>query len=182
MKYIDIISNFVLNHPVLVILCIVYWVILRLDKYTHHNGRYDIGELVNNRFIYWKDFEENWISEWDGKRAVDGYKLREQPGCYVILVFNRWVHFGIFANYRDVYVGQSIYMYSRVHDHFNGNGNGDVYADIKYGKKVYVKCIPCNKEKLNKREKQLIKRYNATSSYNTTRGGSTIRTKNNKEK
>ena len=42
-------------------------------------------------------------------------------------------------------------MCKRVHSHFNGKGNGDVYADIKYGK--YVQFYPCGKNELNKIEK-----------------------------
>ena len=144
---------------------------------THLNGRYGLGEIVNNRFVFYKDFEQNWISEWKGNKGIDGYKLRECSGVYVILVFNHYVRFGNFSRYRDVYVGQSLYMYSRVHDHLNGNGNGDVYADVKYNKKVYVKLIPCNKKDMNRIEKKLIERYNDTDSYNTTKGGSTIRDK-----
>ena len=155
----------------------LYVAFIVATRNTHWNGRYELGELVNNRFIYYKDFEKNWICSWKGNKGIDGYKLRERPGCYVILVFNRWVTLGRFYKYRDVYVGQSLYMYSRVHDHLNGNGCGDIYADVKYKKKVYVKCIPCNKNKMNELEKKLIEKYDATSSYNTTRGGSTIRDK-----
>lgn len=158
-------------------LVLFYIIIIQLTKNTHMNGRFEQGEIVNNRFVYWEDYERNWISEKSGNKAIDGYKLREQSGCYVILVFNHWVHFGNFTRYRDVYVGQSLYMNSRVHDHLNGNGNGDVYADVKYNKKVYVKLIPCKKEKMNSLERKLIKKYDATSSYNVTKGGSTIRNK-----
>lgn len=154
---------------------IVVLVFLSIERRTRYNGRYAVGDIVFNRFVYYKDFENNWISEKSGNKAIDGYKLRETSGVYVILIFNHWVHFGMFWRYRDVYVGQSLYMDSRVHDHLNGNGNGDVYADVKYGKKVYVKLIPCKKEKMNSLEKKLINKYNATASYNVTKGGSTIR-------
>lgn len=49
---------------------------------------------------------------------------------------------------------------------------GDVYADIKYGKSVYVQLIPCNKIELNTMEKELIRSFNAKQSYNKTGGGS----------
>lgn len=160
---------------VFITITVFYTIIVYLCRNTHLNGRYELGEIVNNKFIFYKDYEKNWISEWKGNKGIDGYKLRECSGVYVILVFNHYVRWGNFSKYRDVYVGQSLYMYSRVHDHLNGNGNGDVYADVKYGKRVYVKCIPCNKKDMNKLEKKLIEKYDATSSYNVTKGGSTIR-------
>jgi hypothetical protein len=46
-----------------------------------------------------------------------------------------------------------------------------VYADIKYGKQVYVKFIPCPPEEMNELEEKLIKDYDATESYNRTKGG-----------
>lgn len=162
---------------VIIIAVFCYIAAIYFLRNTHLNGRYELGEIVNNRFVYYKDYEKNWISEWQGNKGIDGYKLRECSGVYIILIFNHYVRWGDFSKYRDVYVGQSLYMYSRVHDHLNGNGNGDVYADVKYNKKVYVKCIPCDKKDMNRIEKRLIGKYKATESYNTTRGGSTIRDK-----
>ena len=162
---------------VIIILIVVSGVTLfcldfHYSRLTKKSGRYRVGEFANSRFIYYEDFEANWISKWKGNKGIDGYKLRERSGCYVILIFNRWVRHGNYSNYRDVYVGQSSYMYSRVHDHLNGAGNGDVYADVKYGKKVYVMFIPCKRSEMNHIEKELIEKYDATSSYNTTKGGS----------
>lgn len=37
-------------------------------------------------------------------------------------------------------------MYKRVYNHLTGHGSGDVYADVKYGKYVYVKFIACYHE------------------------------------
>ncbi len=167
----------VVSVSVVATLIIVYALLVYVLRNTHLNGRYELGEIVNNRFVYYEDFEKNWICKWQGNKGIDGYKLRECSGVYIILIFNHFVRWGDFSKYRDVYVGQSLYMYSRVHDHLNGNGCGDVYADVKYRKRVYVKFIPCDKGRMNELEKRLIEKYDATSSYNTTRGGSTIRNK-----
>ena len=39
------------------------------------------------------------------------------------------------------YVGQGKRVFKRVNDHFTGHGNGDVYADYKYGDKFTIKMI-----------------------------------------
>ena len=61
---------------------------------------------------------------------------------------------------------------SRVRNHLTGHGNGDVYADVRNGKPVFVKIVPCPAQQMNALEKKLIKAFNATSSYNNTAGGS----------
>ena len=57
-------------------------------------------------------------------------------------------------------------------NHLTGHGNGDVYADVRMGKPVFVKLVPCTAEQMNALEKNLIRTFNATSSYNSTAGGS----------
>lgn len=72
------------------------------------------------------------------------------------------------------YVGQSTKVIGRVTQHFTGAGNGDVYADYKYGCKFEVHIIPlvgsgCNS--LNELERQAIFTYDAfNKGYNRTRG------------
>ena len=46
-------------------------------------------------------------------------------------------------------------------------------ADLKAGRYVYVKLIPCEREGLNDLERALIDEYGATESYNATAGGGT---------
>lgn len=104
-----------------------------------------------------------------------GLKYLDEPGCYVILIFDEPVTNGDYSGYKDVYVGQSITMYQRVRDHFSGKGNGDVYADIKYGKYVYAQFFSCMESELNLKERELIRLFNATESYNKTSGGSAVR-------
>ena len=133
------------------------------------------ASIHSNKFIYYKDFEEYWILHKKGNKGVSGYKYNDQPGCYVILIFNRPVTDGNYYNYDDIYIGQSVKVCNRIHQHFNGKGNGDIYGDIKYGKHVYVQFITCPKEEMNSLEKKLIRAFNATSSYNKTKGGGTRR-------
>lgn len=97
-----------------------------------------------------------------------GYKMLDQPGCYVIVTSPSPDG----KAYENVYVGQSLYVCSRVRNHLTGHGNGDVYADVRNGKPVFVKIVPCPAQQMNALEKKLIKAFNATSSYNNTAGGS----------
>ena len=72
------------------------------------------------------------------------------------------------------YVGQGKKVFQRVNSHFTGHGNGDVYADYKYGDKFTIKMIKLKNSgfrTLNELERNTIKTYNAFSrGYNKTRG------------
>lgn len=120
-----------------------------------------------------EEFLENWMVGPE-RKAEDGYKYHIFPGCYVILLFDHPPEDGDdFDRPADVYVGQSLNVTERVHQHFTGFGKGDVYADLKAGRYVYVKLIPCDREALNDLERALIEEYRATESYNATAGGGT---------
>ena len=70
------------------------------------------------------------------------------------------------------YVGQSVDVFSRVNSHFSGRGNGDVYADYKYGCPFEVILIPLQRpyESLNELEREMIRYYGADKEYNKTKG------------
>lgn len=100
-----------------------------------------------------------------GKRGHPYYSLKKKyEGVYVI--FNK--------TKGKYYVGQGIDLFNRVNSHFTGKGNGDVYADYKYGDEFTIKLIPLKKsgyKKLNALEKDTIFTYNAYfTGYNKTRG------------
>ena len=63
---------------------------------------------------------------------------------------------------------------NRVNSHFTGKGNGDVYADYKYGDYFTIKMIALDKSgytSLNELERNTIMTYDAfASGYNKTRG------------
>ena len=120
------------------------------------------NKIESGKFIGSNEFYNHWIIE----RGKVGYKYMDTPGCYIILIFDKPVRRNNFHRYKEVYIGQSIHVMERVRQHFTGHGNGDVYADIKYGKSVYVRIVPCKKNGLNKMEKNLIRAFHATESYN----------------
>lgn len=72
------------------------------------------------------------------------------------------------------YVGQSLRVMQRVNQHLTGHGNGDVYADLKYGDDFTIRTLSLAKSgyrNLNDLERDLIEAYDASvSGYNKTRG------------
>lgn len=72
------------------------------------------------------------------------------------------------------YVGQGKKVFQRVNSHLTGHGNGDVYADLKYGDHFTIKMIALEKsgfKSLNELERNTIMTYSAYSrGYNKTRG------------
>ena len=82
----------------------------------------------------------------------------------------------ILHNERDdlYYVGQATRLAERVTNHFLGRGNGDVYADYKYGAEFTIKMIPLQAtqfDTLNELERHYITYYDSfENGYNRTRG------------
>ncbi|MFD2829960.1 GIY-YIG nuclease family protein [Corticicoccus populi] len=72
------------------------------------------------------------------------------------------------------YIGQGKKVYDRVYNHFAGRGNGDVYADYKYGDKWMIRMVSLEKSgfnSLNELERTFIKNYKSyENGYNRTRG------------
>lgn len=72
------------------------------------------------------------------------------------------------------YVGQATRILDRLNQHFTGHGNGDVYADYKYGDKFTIRTIALRKSgfrTLNELERNAIETYGAyKKGYNKTRG------------
>ena len=72
------------------------------------------------------------------------------------------------------YVGQAKRVFFRINQHFTGHGNGEVYADYKYGDEFEIKIVSLQKSgyyDLDKLEMDLINKYNAKEcGYNKTSG------------
>ncbi len=72
------------------------------------------------------------------------------------------------------YVGQAKKLFFRINQHFTGHGNGDVYADYRFGDDFSIKIIKLSDsgyDDIDKLEKDMIEKYNAYSSgYNRTSG------------
>lgn len=91
-------------------------------------------------------------------------KLKDFKGIYILFNENKNMY----------YVGQSINVLKRINNHLTGKGNGDVYADYKYGDSFKIKTLPLYKsgfETLNSLEKSAIYTYSAFSKgYNKNKG------------
>ena len=115
-----------------------------------------------------KRFEDSWIQD---RSRQKGLYYHDRPGCYVILSY-RFPHILPFTfTFSNVYVGQSMEVYRRVHSHLNRKGNGDVYADVRDGKHIEIEIYPCRPSHLNDLERKLIRKYHAEEYYNRTAGG-----------
>lgn len=72
------------------------------------------------------------------------------------------------------YVGQGQQILNRVNAHFTGHGNGDVYADYKYGDAFTIKMISLENSgcsSLNELERKAIMTFDSVAhGYNKTRG------------
>ena len=94
-------------------------------------------------------------------------KAFDFPGAYIIYNISK----------RKYYIGQSIHVMSRVNSHLSGRGNGDVYADYKYGDRFEIRMVKLKKsgyKNLNDLERELIDMYDSCKSgYNRQRGNVT---------
>lgn len=123
-------------------------------------------------FVSAEEFQRDWISmRANGRKGAAGYKYEDGPGCYVIESFPVGTENPDFEHPNEVYVGQSLHICNRVRNHLNGKGNGDVYADVREGKPVFVHLERCEESQMNDLERRLIDAFHATESYNSTRGG-----------
>lgn len=143
------------------------WEIIKINQQIAHQKALR-ESVMGSQMISAKTFLFNWKTTRSGNKVTGGYKTFDQPGCYVIVTAPSpdW------RTYENVYVGQSLHVCSRVRNHLTGHGNGNVYADVRNGKPVYVKIMPCDQRQMNAMEKNLIRAFNATTSYNRTAGGS----------
>ena len=124
-----------------------------------------ITKLSNNEIeLSVSDFLRMRNQTFGGQGSPQYVKDKQFPGVYIL--FNKTKNM--------YYVGQAQYIFDRVNAHFTGKGNGDVYADYKYGDEFTIKMISLKKSgyrSLNELERHTIMTYNAFSKgYNKTRG------------
>ena len=99
----------------------------------------------------------------DGGRAFASARY-DYAGVYILYNKTQNMH----------YVGQAQSVLSRINQHLTGHGNGDVYADYKFGDKFTITSVRLKGSgfaTLNELERHAISVYNAYSKgYNKTRG------------
>ena len=134
--------------------------------------RFEVNNLISE-YVYSKIAEfENDDSIFTDGISIQSFLLKatEQTGDMV----------GVYIIYNQTknlyYVGQAKRLYFRVKQHFTGHGNGDVYADYKYGDSFLIRLMTLREsgyDDLDLLEKDMIAKYHAyESGYNKTVGNS----------
>lgn len=106
------------------------------------------------------------------------FQLRRQKGRGKQYLSTRYDFAGVYILFNRTknmyYVGQSINVFRRVNNHFTGHGNGDIYADYKYGDLFAIRMIPLKGSgfaNLDSLERDAISTYRAYyKGYNRNRG------------
>lgn len=115
-------------------------------------------EVSPEEFI---EMRKKWL---EGKRLSPETQALNFVGVYIL--YNKTKN--------KYYVGQGRRILNRVNSHFTGKGNGDVYADYKYGDEFTIKMISLENsgcESLNELERLMIAEFDAyASGYNKTKG------------
>lgn len=142
---------------VLILILYLVWLFYRRKKVKDAIMRLTSGaqEIPAEEFMRMREVRE-------GKRKISNQS--DFTGIYIIHNVTRGMY----------YVGQSKNVLKRISSHFGGSGNGDVYADLKYGNVFTVKAIPLagsGYSSLDALERDAIQTYDAFEhGYNKNRG------------
>lgn len=132
-----------------------------IDGYVHH-----FKNVQKKRFDTFLE-QYAWITP-DDFFAIKGLQSGDSVGVYILYNESQEIY----------YVGQATRLIFRINQHFTGHGNGDVYADYKYGDQFKIRAIrlvDSGYSDLDKLERDLIKKYKAYQlGYNKTKGNNTI--------
>jgi len=125
----------------------------------------EIHDLANNAIeMTPEEFLKMRNTSFGGKGRKSYALTLNYPGVYILHNKTKDLY----------YVGQGTKVLNRVYAHFTGRGNGDVYADYKYGDKFTIRTIALKNSgfsNLNDLERYCISYYNAYyKGYNKTRG------------
>ena len=133
----------------------------------------DLFDLIADFRTYRKSLisenRENFLSECEELTPEEFFEIKptikgDIVGVYVIHNESRDMY----------YVGQAKRLFFRINQHLTGHGNGDVYADYKYGDDFSIKIVPLSDsgyKDIDLLEKDLIDEYHACDSgYNRTFG------------
>lgn len=148
--------------PVMLVGCVTFLIALYIaEKLNRRKLRERIASLADRQTPM---RAEEFLATRDRLLAARMLSEAEFTGVYILHNVTKDMY----------YVGQSIRVLSRATQHFTGHGNGDVYADFKYGDEFTVSTIPMQGsgyQSLNDLERDTIAAYDAqTKGYNMTQG------------
>ncbi|MBX8944414.1 GIY-YIG nuclease family protein [Lysinibacillus sp. K60] len=151
---------------IIIILSIVFSILVYLSQARQKKKiREQIFELANNTLEL---------------TPVEFFEMRNKSfgGRGKALYSNNYNFAGVYILHNKskslYYVGQGKEILNRVNSHFTGKGNGDVYADYKYGDDWTIKMIALENSSfntLNELERHAIETYESYErGYNKNRG------------
>lgn len=142
-----------------IIACII---ILRKITKDKELIRDQINSLANNAL----EMSPQEFMEMRNKKIGRSFYALSHNFAGVYILFNKTKNL--------YYIGQGKQILNRVNAHFTGHGNGDVYADYKYGDTFTIKMISLENSgcsSLNELERKTIMTYDSVAhGYNKTRG------------
>ena len=153
------------NHR-MITLCIVGFVIILfiyLSVFFRRSTARRIHRLAKNKTAMTPEEFAEFRLEKDSK-GLTMSAAHNFPGVYLLYNETKSIY----------YVGQGERVLDRVNMHFTGKGNGDVYADYKFGDRFSIRIIGLKSsgfDTLNELERYAIEEYRACETgYNRQRG------------
>lgn len=118
------------------------------------------------------DFE----AEWEKAQIAGAITPLRSPGYFVIAVYKGKPNDVKLHDYKDVFVSRSENMGASIHRHLSGDGNPDVYADMKYGQHMLIFAFPDFdfEDDNNETLRQFITALCADASYNASFANSSL--------
>lgn len=144
----------------IVILAILLFIVSSVSKQKR------IEEIQRRKQAYIRALENNSLEVTPEQffALKNGSQLQDFTGVYILHNSSKDMY----------YVGQGKSVFKRVNAHFTGHGNGDVYADYKYGDAFTIRMISLVNSgfnNLDELERNTIAAYDAyNKGYNRTRG------------
>ena len=128
-----------------------------------------IADFRKDRFRAMQENMDDFLNRSETITPEEFFEIKQQQKGDVVGVYI--IHNETNDQY---YVGQAKRLFFRINQHFTGHGNGDVYADYKYGDDFSIKIIRLSEsgyDDIDQLEKDMIERYHAFSAgYNRTSG------------
>lgn len=149
------------------LILIMLIIVIAYNDYTVNKIKEDIRDQIT-------DLANNTLEV----TPEEFFEMRNKSFGGRALYSNNYNFAGVYILYNEskdlYYVGQGKQVLNRVNSHFTGKGNGDVYADYKYGDYWTIRMIALEGSgfsTLNELERHSIDTYNSyEQGYNKTRG------------
>lgn len=154
------------------------WVLYKLNTFICRY-RLNVSEVEYEEISEETSFNDTGNIHTENSQPIDTLKVYTPEEFFQMRLTSKTFK-GVYVLYNQsksmFYVGQAKNVLSRVNAHFSGRGNGDVYADYKYGDLFIIRLMPLEGsgyENLNDLEREMISYFHAYGKgYNKTKGNS----------